>query len=89
MHALILWAGPPLGRSPCLVLWVPGVYPPHVCALKIPYEDALEVCPRVDAVRGEMLEPCSGAIREVEWQVLDDEEIIIRPAYPIGEVEVF
>ena len=37
-----------------------GISRAHVCALKIPYEDALEVCPRVDAVHGEMLEPCSG-----------------------------
>jgi hypothetical protein len=51
----------------------------HVCALEVPYEDALEVYPRVDAVCGEMLEPCSGAFHKVEWQVLDDEEIVVPP----------
>ena len=56
---------------------------------KVPYEDALEVCPRVDVVRREMLEPCSGAFREVEWQGLDDEEILIRPTCSIGKAEVF
>jgi hypothetical protein len=36
-----------------------------------------------------MLEPCSGAFSKVEWQVLDDEEIIVCPACSIGDVEVF
>jgi len=27
----------------------------------------------VNVVREEMLEPCSGAFRKVQWQVLDDE----------------
>jgi hypothetical protein len=61
----------------------------HVYALEISYKDALEVYPRVDAVHGEMLEPCSSAFHEVEWQVLDDEEIIVRPACSTGKVEVF
>ena len=43
----------------------------------------------MDAVRGEMLEPCSGIFHKVEWQVLDDEEIIVRHACSVGEVEVF
>ena len=29
VHALILWVVPPLGRSPYLVLWVPGAIPPQ------------------------------------------------------------
>ena len=56
-----------------------GISRAHVGALKVPYEDALEVYPCVDAVCGEMLEPCLGAFRQVKWQVLDDEKIIIRP----------
>jgi hypothetical protein len=56
-----------------------GVSRMHVCALEVPYEDALEVYPRVDVVCGEMLEPCSSTFRKVQWQVLDDEEIIIPP----------
>jgi hypothetical protein len=66
-----------------------GVFRVHVCALEFPYKDALEVCPRVDAVCGQMLEPCSGAFRKVEQQVLDDEEIIVRPACSTSEAEVF
>ena len=61
----------------------------HICALKIPQEDALEVYPQVDTIRGEMLEPCSGAFREVGWQVLDDEEIIVCPDWLTGKAEVF
>jgi hypothetical protein len=66
-----------------------GISRMHAHALKVSYEDTLEVRPRVDVVHGEMLEPCSGAFRKVERQVLDDEEIVICPAYSIGEVEVF
>jgi hypothetical protein len=66
-----------------------GISRAHVGALKVPYEDALEVYPQVDVVHGEMLEPCSGAFCKVERQVLDDEGIVVRPAYSIGEVEVF
>ena len=62
-----------------------GISRAHVGALKVPYEDALEVCPKVDAVRGEMLEPCSGAFCKVERQVLDDEEFVVRPACSTGE----
>ena len=61
----------------------------HIHALKVPYENALEVCTRMDAIHGEMLEPCSGTYCKVEWQVLDDEEIIICPIYSIGKAEVF
>jgi hypothetical protein len=66
-----------------------GISRVHVRALKVPYEDALEVCPQVDVVHREMFEPCSGAFHEVEWLVLDDEDIIVHPAYLTGEVEVF
>ena len=57
--------------------------------LKVPYKEALEVCPRVDAVRGEMLEPCLGSFCKVEWQALDDEEIVVPPACSIGEAKIF
>jgi hypothetical protein len=66
-----------------------GISRAHVGALKVPYEYALEVCPQVDVVHGEMLEPCSGAFYKVERQVLDDEGIIVRLTCLIGEVEVF
>jgi hypothetical protein len=66
-----------------------GVSRAHVCALEVPYEDVLEVYPRVDVVRREMLEPCLGAFCQVEGQVLDDEEIVICPARLTGEAKVF
>ena len=66
-----------------------GISRAHVCALEVPYENAVEVSPRVDALREEVLEPCSGTFREVEQQVLDDEEVIIRPACSTGEAKVF
>ena len=66
-----------------------GISRAHVGALKVPYEDALEVCPKVDAVRGEMLEPCSGAFCKVERQVLDDEEFVVCPACLTSEAAVF
>ena len=43
----------------------------------------------MDAIHGEMLEPCLGSFLKVEWQVLDDEEIVIHPACSAGEAEVF
>jgi hypothetical protein len=36
-----------------------------------------------------MLEPCSGTFYKVEWQVLDDKEIVICPACSTSEAEVF
>jgi hypothetical protein len=36
-----------------------------------------------------MLEPCSGAFCEVEWQVLDDEEVFVHPACSSGEAKIF
>ena len=42
----------------------------------------------MDVVHGDMLEPCSGAFHEVEWQVLDDEEIIVCPACSTSEAEI-
>ena len=36
-----------------------------------------------------MLEPCLGAIHKVEWQVLDDEEVIVCPACSTRKAKVF
>jgi hypothetical protein len=36
-----------------------------------------------------VLEPCSSAFCKVEWQVLEDEEVIVRLACSTGEAEVF
>ena len=43
----------------------------------------------MDVVCREMLEPCLGAFRKVEWQVLDDEEVIVCPACSTGVAKVF
>jgi len=42
---------------------------------------------QVDVVRKEVFEPCSGAFHKVEWQVLDDEEIIVSTC-STGEVKI-
>ena len=44
-----------------------GISWAHVCALKVPYKDELEVHPQVDAIHGEMLDTCLGTFCEVEW----------------------
>ena len=59
---------------------VPGVPRVHICALEVPDEDLDQVGPVVDHALREVLEPCSGRIGQVEWQVADDEQIIVRSA---------
>jgi len=43
----------------------------------------------MDAICVEVLEPCLGALREVERQVLDDEEVIVGLTCSAGEAKVF
>jgi len=57
---------------------VPGVPRTHICALKVPDEDLDQVGPVVDHALREMLEPCSGRIGQVQWEVADDEQVIVR-----------
>jgi len=59
---------------------VPGVPRAYVCALEVPDEDPDQVGPVVDHALREVLKPCSGRIGQVEWQVVDDEQVILRPA---------
>ena len=68
---------------------IPRISRTNVRALKVPYEDVIEVCPRVDAVSREVLEPHLGAFCEAERQVLDDEEAVIHSACSMGEAEIF
>jgi hypothetical protein len=68
---------------------IPKISGAHICAQEVPYEDAFEVRPRVDAVYGKVLKLGSCALRKVKRQVLDYEEIVVRSAYSIRKAEVF
>ena len=57
-----------------------GVPRAHISALEVPDEDPDQVGPVVDHALGEVLKPRSGRIGQVEWQVADDKEVIVRPA---------
>ena len=59
---------------------VPGVPRAHVCALEVPNKDPDQVSPVVDHTLREVLEPCPGRIGQVECEVADDEQVIVRPA---------
>jgi len=59
---------------------VPGICRTHVCALEVPDEDLDQVGPVMDHALREVLEPRSGRISQVEWQVADDEQVIVRSA---------
>jgi hypothetical protein len=54
---------------------VPGVPRAHVCALEVPHERADQVVPAMDLAGLQVLEPCSGRVREVQWQVADNHRI--------------
>jgi hypothetical protein len=48
----------------------------HVHALEVADEDLMQVGLVVDLVVWQVLEPRARRVDEVEWQVLDDEEVI-------------
>jgi hypothetical protein len=48
----------------------------RVLALEVPDEDSTQVGPVVDLVTWQVLEPCPHGVAEVEWQVLDDGEVV-------------
>jgi len=52
---------------------VSGVPRAHVCALEVPDKDPNQVGPVVDHALREVLEPRSGRIGQVQWEVADDE----------------
>jgi hypothetical protein len=51
-----------------------------VGALEVADEDSAQVCPVVDLAAGQVLEPRPRGVAEVERQILDDEEVVCRPA---------
>jgi hypothetical protein len=88
-----------LGKTPNIVpqglplffliaLQIPGVAGPHVRTLKIAGKDLLEVFPPVNRVFGQVIEPCSGHVGQVDGEELNDELVAIRPTYPTHEVVV-
>jgi hypothetical protein len=77
----------PQGSSLLLpaTLQIPGIVGPHVCALKFVGEDLLEILPIIDRVSGQVTEPSSRRVVQVDGEELDDEEVIIRPTNPTRE----
>jgi len=59
---------------------VPGVPRAHICALEVRDEDPDQVGPLVDHAVRKVLEPCSGRIGQMQWEVADDEQVIVRSA---------
>jgi len=57
-----------------------GVPRAHVCALEVPDKDPDQVSPVVDHALREVLEPCPARIGQMEWEVADDEQVVVRAA---------
>ena len=57
--------------------------------LEIPDEDPLEVRPVMDVVVREEFKPCLNMFPHADWEVLNDEVVIIHSSGLIGEPEVF
>jgi hypothetical protein len=49
----------------------------HVCTLEAVGEDLPKVIPTLDDVSWQMVLSCSGGISQVDWELLDNKEIII------------
>jgi hypothetical protein len=63
-------------------LQIPRIVRPHICALKVTSEDLLKILPMIDQVSGQVIEPSSGRVGQVDGEELNDEEVITRPARP-------
>jgi hypothetical protein len=61
-------------------LQIRGIAGSHVCALKVAGKDLLEILATIDRVFGQVIEPSSGRIGQVNGEELDDEKVIVRPA---------
>jgi hypothetical protein len=68
-----------------VVLEVPGVLRACVGALKVPHEDLLQVCPILDGVGWEVVQPCLGRVSQEQREVADDEVVIIHTAGLTGK----
>jgi hypothetical protein len=60
-------------------LQILGIAGPHVFTLKVAGEDLLMILPTIDRVSGQVIEPTSGCVGQVNGEELDDEEVIVRP----------
>jgi hypothetical protein len=61
---------------------------PYVCALNVAGEDLLEILPKIDQISGQVIEPRPGRVDQVNGEELDDEEVIICPAFPTRNVVI-
>jgi hypothetical protein len=69
-------------------LQISGIVGPHICALKVTGEDLLEILPTIDLVSGQLIEPNSKRVGQVDGEELDDEGVIIHPIRPAREAVV-
>jgi hypothetical protein len=60
----------------------------HVRSMKVTGEDLLEILPTIDRVYGQVIEPSSGHVGQVDGEELDDEEVIVHPSCHAHEVVV-
>lgn len=60
------------------VLEVPRISGAFVRALKIPHEDLFQILPTGDPIGGEVLEPSTSGVGQVQREVVDDECIAFR-----------
>jgi hypothetical protein len=69
-------------------LQIPRIAGSHVCALKVVGEDLLEIVPTIDRVSGQVIEPSSGRVDQVDGEEMDDEKVIVHPTHPTREAVV-
>ena len=71
------------------VLEVPRIARAHVCALKVADEHLPEVCPVADGVGGQELQPGAHILSQADWEILDDEAVVVRSSGSACELVVF
>jgi hypothetical protein len=71
-----------------IALYMPRVAGPHICALEIAGQDLLEILPVIDRVSGQVIEPGSGRVGQVDGEELNDEEVAINLTCPTREAVV-
>ena len=72
-----------------VVLEVPWVSRALVCVLEVSHKDLLQIHPTLDHVGWQVLQPCSRRIGQEQWEVADNEVIIIRTTGLTGKPIVF
>jgi hypothetical protein len=69
-------------------LQIRGVFGPHICVLEIAGKNLLEILLAIDRVSGQVIEPSSGRVSQIDGEKLNDKQVAICPARPAGEVVV-